>query len=385
MRTSLARRGVLAATVAVVTAALLPGVASAVPSPTSTPVVVVSGLNNPRQLSLVDGVELFIAEAGRGGPTEVPGGGPEGPLSVGTTGSVSVVLLPQLAHKQKPWRVLTGLLSAAAPDGSGATGSDSVSARGLFGPVYVAETFIPPGVLPPALEKAQNGKLLRARPFGPASPVADISAYEATNDPDGKGVDSNPYSVLALRDGQLVADAAGNDVLRVDARGRISVFHVFANVTTGPCAAQFDPTPQFPGCNFVPTSLATDRSGNVYVGSLSSLVPGQAQVVKLDPTGRRVLKVWGGFTAVNGLTVDRQGAVYVSQLFGAQAHPAGPGSAGVLTKVSPDGTRTDVDVPFPAGVAVDPLGNVFVSAFSIAPDTGLGGPGTSGQVWRLRF
>lgn len=382
MRTSLARRGMLAATAAVVTVALLPGVAAAAPSRTSAPVVVVSGLNNPRQLSLVDGVELFIAEAGRGGPTEVPGGGQEGPLFVGTTGSVSVVLLPQLAHNRTPWRVLTGLLSGAAPDGSAATGSDGVSARGLFGPVYVAETFVPPKVLSPALNRTQNGKLLRARPFRPVFPVADISAYEAKNDPDGMGVESNPYAVLALRDGQLVADAAANAVLRVDARGRISVFHVFANVRTGPCAAQFDP-PQFPGCNFVPTSLATDRSGNVYVGSLSSLVPGEAQVVKLNPSGTRVLKVWGGFTTVNGLAVDRQGAVYVSQLFGEQTNPAGP--PGVLTKVSPNGTRTDVDVPFPAGVAVDALGHVFVSAFSIAPATGLGGPGTSGQVWRLRF
>jgi hypothetical protein len=59
---------------------------------------------------------------------------------------------------------------------------------------------------------------------------------------------------------------------------------------------------------------------------------------------------------------------------------------GVLTKVS-GSTRTDVDVPFPAGVAVDRWGTVFVSTFSIAPDTGFGVPDfdTSGQVWRLTF
>ena len=63
--------------------------------------------------------------------------------------------------------------------------------------------------------------------------------------------------------------------------------------------------------------------------------------------------------------------------------------AGVLTKVSPGGKHHDIDVPFPAGVAVDRWGTVFVSAFSIAPAGGLAGspPGvnTSGQVWRLRF
>jgi hypothetical protein len=47
---------------------------------------------------------------------------------------------------------------------------------------------------------------------------------------------------------------------------------------------------------------------------------------------------------------------------------------------------TNVDVPFPVGLAVD-HNSVFVSAFSILPDTGAGIPGldTSGQVWRLRF
>ena len=62
---------------------------------------------------------------------------------------------------------------------------------------------------------------------------------------------------------------------------------------------------------------------------------------------------------------------------------------GVLTKVSRDGTRTDKDVPFPAGVAVDSWNNVYVAAFSVAPDTGFAdappGVDTSGQIWRLRF
>ena len=61
----------------------------------------------------------------------------------------------------------------------------------------------------------------------------------------------------------------------------------------------------------------------------------------------------------------------------------------MLTKVAWDGTRTDKDVPFPAGVAVDSWNNVYVAAFSVSPDTGLpetpAGVDTSGQIWRLRF
>jgi hypothetical protein len=252
--------------------------------------------------------------------------------------------------------------------------------------VYIQLTAAPPGVLPPDIDAQQNGKLLRLK-HGNLVPVADIGGFEATHDPDGHGVESNPYAVLATSGGELVADAAANDVLFVDRRGSISVFHVFANVTTGACAGQADPTPQFPGCNFVPTSLATDRWGNVYVGGLSSLTPGEAQVVKLDRTGKHVLHTWFGFTAVTGLAVGGDGSLYVSQLFADEAAPPAPGAQGVLTKITSNGHRTNVDVPFPAGIALDTHGNVYVSALSIAPEQGLGVPGldTSGQVWRLRI
>ncbi len=345
--------------------------------------MVVSRLNNPRQLSLVDGVQLLIAEAGKGGPTETSG--PEGSLFVGTSGSVSAVWFPQRAHGQSPRRIVTGLASGAeAPAGSFAVGSDGVSARGVAAPVYIQETILPPEALPEATQQ-QNGKLLKLR-HGSLSAVADITAFENANDPDGQGVVSNPYAVLVVPGGELVADAAANDVLFVDMRGHIRVFHVFPNVTTGACAGQNDPSPAFPGCNFVPTSLATDRRGNVYVGGLASLTPGEAQVVMLDPSGH-VLRVWGGFTAVSGVAVGPDGSLYVSQLFADEVAPVAPGAQGVLTKISRTGDRTDMDVPFPAGLAVDHANNVYVSALSIAPEQGLGVPGvdSSGQVWRVRF
>lgn len=348
----------------------------------SGPVVVVKGLNNPRQLSLVDGVELLVAEAGKGGNIG-PIDGPEGPTFLGTSGSVSAVWFPQFAHNQSPHRIVTGLISGAGEDGSGATGSDGVSQRRLGDNVYVQITTGPPGLFPPDVDAKQNGKLVRLK-HGGVAPVADITGFEAKHDPDHHGVDSNPYAVLARSHDELVADAAGNDILSVDKHGKIRVFHVFPNVTTGACAGQADP-PGFPGCNFVPTSLATDRWGNVYVGGLSSLTPGEAQVVKLDPSGKHVLRTWKGFTSVTGLAVGRDGSLYVSQLFAPQT--SNPDGQGVVTKIDCNGHRKNVDVPLPAGLAVDRNDNVFVSAFSIAPGTGLGIPGidSSGQVWRLRI
>ena len=58
-----------AAAVAVAVAGLAPAAAEA--QSQKAPVVVVSGLNNPRQLSLVNNDVLLIAEAGKGGKTKV--------------------------------------------------------------------------------------------------------------------------------------------------------------------------------------------------------------------------------------------------------------------------------------------------------------------------
>lgn len=344
----------------------------------SGPTVIANGLNNPRQLSLPLDQALLVAEAGTGGPN-CQGEG-EDTFCVGDTGSVSVRFLPQRDDIRPTFQVLKGLFSGAGPDGSFAVGSHGVSHR-LGGPIFVVAD--------------GEGQLLKARPFGTATAFANIAAYEQEHDPDGMGPDSNPYAVLALKDRVLVADAAANTVFSVDRDGEISVFHVFPNivndVTTTPTAEWlgYDPTPEFPGAHFVPTSLAEGPRGEIYVGGLASELAGQGQVVRLNRWSGDVEKTWTGFTTVTGVAVGRDHSLYVSQLFAPQAAPIDPRVSGVLSKVKWDGTRTDKDVPFPAGVVVDSWNNVYVAAFSVAPGTGLPetpeGVDTSGQIWRLRF
>jgi hypothetical protein len=333
--------------------------------------------------------ELLIAEAGIGGKHKVSS--PEGDLYLGATGSVSVVYLPQQARNTTPTRIVKHLMSGAGPDGSFAVGSDGVAARKTHGPIFIQETYFPPAALSGTGVKYQNGYLLRADPYHKALRKANISRFELKHDPDGMGKDTDPYAVIARGRANhfdyLVADAAGNDVLRVDRRGHVHVWHVFPNVRTGKCKTQKDPGPNFPGCNFVPTSLATDREGHVYVGGLSSETPRQGRVVKLSADGRHVLHTYRGFTSVTGVAVSRTGVLYVSELEGKEAHPIDPQVTGVLTKISKSGERHHQDVPFPAGVAVNSRGLVFVVAWSISPGTGFAGHGaaTSGQVWRMRY
>ena len=98
-----------------------------------------------------------------------------------------------------------------------------------------------------------------------------------------------------------------------------------------------------------------------------------------------MLHVYHGFSGVSGLAVNAKGVLYVSELFGTEKHPANPQIQGVVTRISPSGHRTSRDVPFPAGLAVSSTGTLYVVAFSIAPENGLGFPGTSGQVWRMNW
>jgi hypothetical protein len=335
------------------------------------PVVVARGLDNPRQLGLTaDGV-LIIAESGTGGDkctTVVDEDGQEETSCIGTTAAVSAVRNPSTAQAVTAKPVVTGLLSQAAPDGSGATGNDGASARSLSRVHIAKDVDIPEGVT--GLPGWQGGKLLRAAANQRPKVVADVRAFETAKDPDGQGVESNPYAVLDLGTRVLVADAAGNDILSVDSTGRIRVFKVLPKVSGGACDTRENQGGYF--CDPVPTSMSFSKDGDIIVAGLGSLVEGAGRVWELDRETGRIQRTWTGFTGVTGAAQDKDGNLYVSELFNGQ-----------VVMVPPTGARATLAVPSPAGVVADSAGNVYVSANSMSPGTGTGTPGTDGQVWRL--
>ena len=280
---------------------------------------------------------------------------------------------------------MTGLLSGAAPDGGSATGSDGVSAQD--GRVLIQETFAP-ATLPAGLPAWQNGKLLGLR-HGHLRSVADISKVELTRNPDGLQVDSDPYAVLSLGPHRSVsADAAGNDLVVVD-RGRARPFTVFPLHGCG--GTRTEDCDQEP----VPTSLAWGPHHALYVGELAHFEPGEARVWKVSASTGRILGYYGkggticpgdqtGFTTVTGVVFGPHGSLYVSELLG------GANGQGDVVKIAPDCTRTTMAVPLPAGLAVGPHHNLFVSVFSLSDTDGAvpqpGAPALPpGQVWRVRF
>lgn len=351
--------------------------------------VVVSGLNNPRQLAFGPGGSLLVAEAGRGALQPNSSNcfaGPEGTTCVGATGSISLVPLPAWQHNARPWRIVRGLLSGAAPDGGSAVGSDGVSYGS--GRLLLQETFFPPDALGSGLPAWQNGKLLTLTRHGHLRPVADIAAVEQQLNPDGLQIDTDPYAVLSLgRDRSVTADAAANDLVLVDRHGArpFTVFplHGCGGVRTEEC----DQEP-------VPTSLALGPDHALYVGELAHFEPNEARIWKVSPRTGRILGFYGkggnicrndqtGFTTVTGVAFDRWGNLYVSELIG------GDGT-GQIVRISRNCQRTTMAVPAPAGIVVDRHGTVYVSAYSISDSDGAaaepGGPTLPpGQVWRVHF
>lgn len=185
---------------------------------------------------------------------------------------------------------------------------------------------------------------------------------ELKHNPHKASVESNPYAVLALPDGRrIVADAAGNDLVVFSPHGRARPFTVF---------------PDHDRNQSVPTSLALGPDGKLYVGELNGeAAKPTARVWRVDPRTGKILGWKSGYGSITGLAFSDDGEMYVSQLL-----------AGVVTKVS-HGKRTNVKVPFPAGVAVDPYdGKVYVSAWSIADRDGTvleGRKTPGGQVWKI--
>jgi hypothetical protein len=329
--------------------------------------VVVSGLDNPRQLAWDNAGRLLVAEAGHGsyGKRGTCLASPEGKSCVGRSGKVSRIGHPASATNQRPHRIARGFLSAASPDGSFAIGSDGVS-QGRLGRTFVQETAYPPAFLRShGFSGHQNGKLLTLG----KKVVADISGYEFRHNPDGETIEprTDPYAVLALKNHQLVADAAGNDILRVR-NGHLSVWAMLPGNTK-----KVDP---------VPTSLAKGRNGSVYVGTLYSLAPNKARVLHYSAKGK-LLRSWYGFTSVTGVVARPNGHVYVSELFSGCPQGGQNCIPGRVVNLAPDGSRSAMRVPFPAGLAWR-NGHLYVSAWSTASHKGLGAPGSSGQVWRLR-
>ena len=196
------------------------------------------------------------------------------------------------------------------------------------------------------------GSLIKLQPSGGWRVVADISSVEAALNPDGRGVDSNPYDVLAEPGGAYVVDAGGNTLLHVTANGDISVVSTFP-----PTAAP----PPFLQADAVPTRVQRGPDGALYVSTLSGVpfLDGSAAIYRVVP-GQAPQLYAGGFKAITDFSFAADGGLYVVQFATGPVFFGGPGA---LINVAPDGTRTTITTALfhPTAVLVGADGSVYVA------------------------
>lgn len=202
-------------------------------------------------------------------------------------------------------------------------------ARGRDGTVYILT-----GGAPPDAPSAAGSATLYAWHKGDLAPtaVADIAAYQATDpDPDdleGLPGDSNPFGLAALKDGSvLVADAAGNDLLRVFEDGTIVTVARLAPRTVEVPAGLPGAGTMVPS-EAVATSVTVGKDGDYYVGELRGYpaTSGTSQVWRIEkgsvdatcdpdaPTVGECTRLADGLTSIVDLASDKRRNIYAVSL-----------------------------------------------------------------------
>lgn len=341
------RRAALLACGTALTVTLVPAAANA----DASAATVATGLDNPRGLEFAPNGALYVAESGRGGDGPCFAGPEGGEVCFGTTGAVTRI------REDEQSRVLSGLPSIAARDGSAAIGPSDVSFQGAGGMYFTVGLGADPAMreqLPPPGQD-DNGWLLRGRQAQQDwAQVADIAGFEATVNPDGGEVDSNPNSVAALPGGRAVVDAGGNSLVWVAAKGDVSTLAVFPErPADAPPLLGLPPGTQIP-MDSVPTSVVRGPDGAFYVGELTGFPfpKGAARVYRVVP-GQEPEVFAEGFTNIIDIGFAADGTLYVLE----HAHNGllSGDPTGALIRVNSNGSHEIVmsqGLTYPGGLAL---------------------------------
>lgn len=338
--------------------------------------VVASNLDNPRSMVFGANGALYIAEAGRGGDGTCIDGA-EGTVCYGASGAVTRVL------NGKQERVANGLPSLAGQDGTSATGPHDVA----FDANGTLHVLIGLGLNPTARDTlgevgADFGQLVSISESGEATNVVDVAAIEASDNPDRRVVDSNPFGLLPFSDGFVATDAGGNTLLQISSSGtfgRSAMGGMVSVLTVFPTrSVEFPPASGTEiSMEAVPTGVVEGPDGAIYVGQLTGFPfpVGGARVYRILP-GQEPEIYADGFTNILDIAFDRDGNLYVLE-FATNGLLSGD-STGALIRVAPDGSRKTIasqGLTNPSGMTVGPDDMIYIA--NIARAAG------SGQVIRI--
>lgn len=306
--------------------------------------LVLGDLSAPRGLAFDADGNLLVAVTGTGGETQFAMLGPEGESTVnaglsgrivsiapdGTTSDLIVGLPSYAMETLGVYRIIPNgdslwlLFSGAGAGNTGAFWQDSVVE-------YDAETFA-----------VRN--------------VINLNDFEAANDPDGRGYDTNVADIAWDADGTLyIVDAGGNDLLSWTAENGLQLVHAWTD-------------------NPVPTSIEIAENGDLFIGFLGEgLAPGAGKIEHWS--GMELVETFSGLNTVSDILLDGD-TLYAVQLTVFTDQGPGPGS---VVSVTTDGTTPIAEgLLAPFGIAQGGDGALYVTFGTIAF-----APGMMGGVVRL--
>ena len=346
----------------------LPGYGVAQTQPSTT--VFLSGLNNPRGLTFNSRGELYVAEGGTtdnklstdGQCTQVIP--PIGPYTGGHTSRIS-----KINAQGKRTTVLRGIPSSMTNPGSGGFVSGVSDLKFLDGRLYLLTAGLG---CSHGLAGTVNGVYTLDRDGANPRLVANLSAFQMShpvkhpNPPDFEP-DGTWFSMVAVHGLFFAVEPNHGEIDLVTRSGYIARLSDIS-------ASQG---------HIVPTSL-TYRDGYFYFGNLGlfPVTPGTENVYRLNPLTGRIKVYASGLTAIEGITFDRRGRLYVleSLTLAGFPSPAQAGS-GTIVRVNRDGDVETIatGLSFPTAMTFGPDRNLYVSNFGYASPTG------AGQIVRINL
>jgi hypothetical protein len=362
--------------------------------------VVVSGLDQPKKITVAPGGALIVALSGDGvAPASCTNGAQRSCLD--RSGAID-----QISPSGRVQTLLAGLPSVSSGSSAGEAGGPAQARlvggrlQVLFGDSAIDAST---GRQPYGTAGALLGDLARFSDAGRSRQIeASFGPFEAAHNPDHDagtdvarhvepGVDSNPYAFVSYHGGYAVVDAGGGDLLFVSRAGRISVVAVFPTIAERARPGSYGPSQTktiTALAQAVPDSVAVGPDGALYVGELGGepFDVGKSSVYRVVP-GHAPTVYARDLTSIGDIAFDRAGRLLVLEIDRKGLNdPAlggsGPPASGAIVRFGAHGTRSIVastGLEFPTGMAVARDGTVYVSDYGIASPNP-GSPGSGGQI-----
>ena len=271
-----------------------PGFARASGRPAG-PVVVATGLNDPRGLAFGPDGDLYVAEAGLGGTASTVGQCFQKPLPFGPGTGGPSARISRISRDGSRTTLVDGLPSTRDNPLVGATVLGVADLDFIGNTLYA---LVAGGGCSHGNPGTTNG-IIRVNRDGRWTQVTDHSAFlreHQVERPDSGDIepDGSPYSMLRHGSGFYVVEA---NQAQITFEGLDGSIRRVSDVT-----AELG--------NITPTAIAA-RGDHFLIGNLGNVpfVDGSARVLELSRDGT-LTELVGGLTTVIGMAIDRRGRLY---------------------------------------------------------------------------